>query len=588
MGSGGDMSAQCATGQTFDPVSMTCVMAGPAPCPDGSMRNPDTGLCQSNNPDANDDGDIHLNGFDNCPNDINDDQADGDGDGVGDACDNCLAAANSDQTDADGNMIGDACELGMLYDPTRDSDGDGAPDISDTCPGIPNMDQADSDGDRLGNACDNCPNVANYDQTDSDGDNTGDACSPTPTGMICANQSAMFERIDPNLFLVLDRSGSMCGTPGNPNQSGCGQNFQSTSKWANATRALNAIADELSTEVNFGFSFYSDGTTNNNGCTSVRSLNMGRHSAAAVKGAYNGLFPNGGTPTATALKDIRNGNWASLGNDPQEATRPKAVILITDGISTDCDGGHNGAVNQATALAQAGIKTYAIGFGNGTDENQLNQLARAGDTGQFYSADDTNSLVMVLRQIANEVINCSYVLDSPPPDPNKIWVSINEGGSMQNIPRDASNGFSYDSASNTVEINGAACQSLRSGNAASKQVDIEVGCATECVPEGSEVCDFRDNNCDGRIDEGCEACMPETCDGEDNDCDGMVDEGCPMCELDGAACSADGDCCNGSCVDGVCGEPCRREGLECTDGSQCCGMTCNFPADSDKGFCAEG
>ena len=206
-------------------------------CPDGYVSNPVTGACEllsednnannsnnnngtggSNNDnnlplpepwDDNDD-DLVLDRFDNCRGENNPGQEDSDEDGVGDACDNCPINANSDQGDSDSDGTGDACEEGVFYDPATNSDGDTIPDVNDNCPGVANENQADTDNDALGDLCDNCLGEANYDQTDTDGDGVGDACEPTAAGLpTCGEQTTEFEPIAPNVFIVLDRSGSM-------------------------------------------------------------------------------------------------------------------------------------------------------------------------------------------------------------------------------------------------------------------------------------------------------------------------------------------------------------------------------------------
>ncbi|MCC7540532.1 MAG: hypothetical protein IT379_30225, partial [Deltaproteobacteria bacterium] len=74
---------------------------------------------------------------------------------------------------------------------------------------------------------------------------------------------------------------------------------------------------------------------------------------------------------------------------------------------------------------------------------------------------------------------------------------------------------------------------------------------TLCADPGETVCDGMDDNCNGRIDEGllnacggCGATPAEVCDGLDNDCDGLIDDGvCGGCVPELEVCDGlDNDC----------------------------------------------
>jgi hypothetical protein len=71
--------------------------------------------------------------------------------------------------------------------------------------------------------------------------------------------------------------------------------------------------------------------------------------------------------------------------------------------------------------------------------------------------------------------------------------------------------------------------------------EADDGCeGTTCLPSGDEVCDGRDNDCDGSTDEGFDHTLPESCGPR-----------CTVCAYDHAAARCvDGRCAMGDCADG--------------------------------------
>jgi formylglycine-generating enzyme required for sulfatase activity len=174
---------------------------------------------------------------------------------------------------------------------------------------------------------------------------------------------------------------------------------------------------------------------------------------------------------------------------------------------------------------------------------------------------------------------------------------------------------------NDLSDTGAFCTSDGKGACSQGHIVCEGGVLLcRAIPAGVEGCgDGRDDNCDGRVDEGCacvgsapcysgapgtagrgactagvlsckdgrvDSCVgevvpkKETCgNGIDDDCNGMTDEGCPSgCKAPEDCPAAASECVVRSCDAGVCGQKPAATGAACATGGACDG----------KGGCVTG
>lgn len=251
---------------------------------------------------------------DNCPARANVAQTDTDLDRVGDDCDNCRVVGNTPQTDVNANAVGDACEGAALTD--LDGDGVGA---RDNCPDEENAAQVDGDRDGLGDACDNCDADANPFQQDADADGLGDHCDPDfllpSTEPVCAEGSSTAVSIRPNIFLILDISGSMAWEPGRDRA----PSDPNDSRLAILKSALDGIADTLTSRFNLGIGLFPHRCTDRAGgqacddrpsiCSAAALpdvvLPLGTsHTGAAFRNSYASAEPYGYTPTARSRRRV--------------------------------------------------------------------------------------------------------------------------------------------------------------------------------------------------------------------------------------------------------------------------------------------
>jgi hypothetical protein len=260
------------------------------------------------------------------------------------------------------------------------------------------------------------------------------ACGPP----ICSGASsrAFLERL--NLYIVLDKSGSMGDLGKWTAATGALKNFFSDPQLAGtgvalelAPLAASAIADGCGQDS-------CDAAACARPLVALGTLEEAFAPAdgqeAALVSAIDGATPGGSTPSLPALRGAHQ--WASA-RTAQEGVN--VVVFVTDGEPASCLSGDAAATRQAlletaeSAFVDQNVRTYVIGL-QGANGVALHELARRGGTNQAFIVDGSNGasvageLVSALQSIAKQNISCSIPLPNAGGfDPEGATVTFRSG-----------------------------------------------------------------------------------------------------------------------------------------------------------------
>jgi hypothetical protein len=316
----------------------------------------------------------------------------------------------------------------------------------------------------------------------------------TGTGSItdaCATQASDSNSIPTDIFIMLDKSGSMscpavdsnCESPPNP--------IVHPTRWEAFTQAVTGfVTARTSMNIGVGIGYFSLG---NNACSAnayampTVAIAPLPGNAMAITNAIGMLMPGGNTPTVPALQGALQYATNYTKNTPG---RGASVVFVTDGIPNGC----NSTIAAAATLAQnafAGtpsIKTYVVGLGNTAALDQI-ALAGSGGTQHYFPAqgDVAGQLAAALTTISGAV-TCDYVIPTNAMvDPTNVNIEVTLGGGMaQTVGHvaDAANcgpmgGWYYDNNTKPTKITlcPQSCDPLKA--TPNSKVQVIYGCPTK-------------------------------------------------------------------------------------------------------------
>lgn len=328
---------------------------------------------------------------------------------------------------------------------------------------------------------------------------TPPGCGTKDDGSYCECLDVPLFTDAPNLYFVLDRSGSM----------------SDEGKW-NAVRAnVAALLRGLGPRVNVAAAMFPAVADTCAPGREVMAMRRGDPPSSSADGPTTQLLlkvtavkPGGGTPTSATLASLlpRIASFSAktfviLATDGAPNCNPQASCTLAtcqpniedapmcprEGPSC-CDpptGARENCLDELATVeavngyAKAGIPVYVVGIpGSAPYADLLDQLAVVGGTAlpttpRYYRVDSTGdqALLGALRKVAAKIVaTCELVLEKTPEVASNINVYLDDTV----LPKDPVDGWSLEG--NKVTLLGTACEKVLAGDVLS--VRVIVGCPT--------------------------------------------------------------------------------------------------------------
>jgi hypothetical protein len=304
----------------------------------------------------------------------------------------------------------------------------------------------------------------------------------------CGLLSTTAYRQPVDVLLVLDRSTSLHWATGDDcfcseadalaagytSANLCPHTSSCQSRWSAIESAVFATVSD-SQAIHWGLKLFpTPPATSECFVSSTVEVPVEASNAAVIKSQLEFAPFGTSTPTRRAL-EVATAHLQTRTDD-----HPRFILLATDG-EPNCAGGRSantdmmGAVAAATAAFAAGFPVYVVGIG--PNLANLTELAKAGGTDDYYPALAAEQLKAAFAAVSEDVASCAFLTTLQLPGDNNVFVYLDKNL----IQRDEANGWVFGGNTQTIVLNGLACERVKSGQASTVQVLL--GCSSGSPPQ---------------------------------------------------------------------------------------------------------